>query len=325
MNDLKIWRPEPKLIVVEREVRLQVIGEVEFQVDGKTVGRRPVYNDMLEGMGFVYAYACRTGTCKMINGMLTCSSSACWWLSTPARTAGGQGANEFITVQSTWTNNSGAGVTCTLFQLSAESFDTSGYLYIAEVTDSVSVPNLSTLTVNWTIRIESTRCSFSALHRNDMAQGINPQGAPHGGTLYNFSHVQFVWAAGNSGLQAVASYEGGTGYDQKLVTIGNYLHAAAAVVVLECEIYNSNGDLVEEIVTLNENLGNGETIQVRYTTTYLGMMLKSPYSRSNASFIFGIRIPYRQTNRTIQPKMGGNRGYFRATRQNFATSGFGAI
>lgn len=267
--DLKIWRPRPRVIVVERQIR--IAGQVEFQVNGKTVKRR---NTMLAGMGQNFAYASRTGTCKMINSMRMhkVGGSGWVWLSTPVRTAGGQGGNDYVTVQSTWTNTTGAPVTFDQFWMTCEPFSPMPIILdIAMVdNDSVTVPDAATLTINWKIQIPSTTCGFSAAQRNDMAQGISPQ-VGHGGALYNFTHVKFVWAAGDSGLQVVTGYTGGTGYDQVLATSGEYLHAAAAVIVTEAEIYNSNGDLVEEITTLAEDLDNGETIQVIYTTTYLGV------------------------------------------------------
>lgn len=268
---IRIWRPEPKIIVIEVERQIRIAGQVEFKIDGMTLKRR---NTMLAGMGHVYAYASRTGTCKKINGMRMHQVGGLgWvWLSTPVRTAGGQGGNDFVTVQSTWTNTTGVPITFDQFWLTCEAFSPfATYLNLATVdNDSVTVPDAATLTINWTIQIPSTTCGFSAAQRNDMAQGISPQ-AGHGGALFNYTHVKFVWAAGDSGLQAVTGYTGGTGFSQVLATEGEYTHAAAAVTVTEAEIYNSNGDLVEEITTLDEDLDNGETIQVIYTTTYLGV------------------------------------------------------
>lgn len=260
-----IRTPGCKILLVERVIKVK--GEVEILIDGRRQWIRP--NGMLKGMGEIYAYASRTGTCNQISGMGGVHGAGGILFSVPVRTAGGQGATDDLTVQSTWTNTSGGAITLVKFWVWTPGFGGSGRLDLATIDDSVTVPDAAMLAVNWTIQIPSTTCHFEDAQRYDMAEGISPE-ALHGGALYKYTHVKFVWAAGDSGLQVVTDSEGGTGYDQKLATTGQYLHAGADVIVTEAEVYNSNGDLVDEIVGLAEPLANAETMQVIYTTTYQG-------------------------------------------------------
>jgi len=252
----------------------RAIGSVEILVDGKRVWEGP--NAMLAGMGCVFADALITGTSKKISNMYAHREGGAGRtaFSTPVRTEGGHGTEDHLIVQSAYTNISGSSETFDQFWLSVEPFDQSAdYLDIATVdNDKITVPNTGVLTINWKIQIPSGTCPFEAAQRYQLAKGISPE-AGFGGTIYAITQGKFVWAAGDSGLQARHDATGGGGYSQKSVIDVRYTHGAAAVTVIELEFYNSNAvaDLVQERTGVSFDLANGETAQTLLSTTWLGV------------------------------------------------------
>lgn len=259
------------MITIEKLVTIKARGRVEIAVDGKVVKR--LSNDMLAGLGYIWADALSTGTCKMITNMFAHQQGG-WGrieFSTPTTTAGGTGAEDDITVQSTWTNATGSSVTLDKFWLSAEPFDTSAdYLDIAIVdNDTITVPNSSTVTINWTIEVPSATCQFEADQRYELVKGINPDGA---GTIYKISKGRFVWSGGDSGLTARQEPPvGGGGYTQSLIIDVRYTHSGATVTVTEAEFYNAHDTLVQERTSLSYSLADTETARMLLTIQCLGV------------------------------------------------------
>lgn len=257
--------------IIDIVIPVKIIGRVQALVDNDVVFETS--NHMSIGMGFVFAAALRTGTCKQISYMhaIKQGETARTVLSTPTRTAGGQGGTDSVTVQSTYTNNSGGAETYERFYLGVPPFDIDQTrLDIAyQTSDSVTVPNLAVMTINWEIEIPSTTCQFSANMRNDMAQGISPE-AGHGGVLENLSDGQWVFTVGNSGLQNTTTFIGGTGFTQDL-TVQTDWAATANKTLSEVEQYNSNGDLVQETTGLTDAITLGDNLRINTVINFQGV------------------------------------------------------
>ena len=268
-NDLtKLMEP---IRTIECTSKLWTEGSFEVLIDGEV--RRSGKNLMLAGMGRIFARTLRDGQCKEIEAIKALKSGDYGRtnFSTPSVTAGGVGATDYITVQSTYTNSGAGAITFVTFWLVAGSWDEQpgAQQDIALVSnDSVTLNAGSTLTINWTQRLSSSASSFSNAQRYSMIAGLHPT---LGGTTYYLSQGRFGWAGPTwTALQATHDITGGTGFEQEITVDTRYTHAAAGVTVTDFEAYNDNGDLVEAFSGYSENLANGETIRALHTTTFLG-------------------------------------------------------
>ena len=233
---------DPRLIfLIEDSIKIQ--GSVEMLINGQTIYEGP--NTMLVGMGSNFAQALRSSICGVVSGMtaemfIPPSSWVEMPLSVPARTAGGQGATDDLTVQSTYTAVG-----------STRYFSGKFWLYVGvkqiatQIDTPFNLPAGDVLTVNWTIKVPVAQCPYENAIRFDMAKGINPEAA-QGGSIYNLNQGQFVFDAGNSGLLPVFQYTGGDGTTQSLLLEVRYVHSGADRVCKEFEVYNSNDDLATE-------------------------------------------------------------------------------
>jgi len=203
-------------------------------------------NETLAGLGQNYAYALRPdhGDCGVVSGMTArlanfMGEQFTVTMSAPARTAGGRGANDFLTVQSTWTNTFGSAVYLDHNNLyigtKRIAYQSGGW---------TQIPAGDTLQVTWTVSISSVTCPYTVAERNNMAQGINPEAA-WGGSVYTLNQAQWVFAVGNSGLLPPVTYWGGDGSVLDLLIEFRYI-SDGAHTVNEFEIYNSNSVLATE-------------------------------------------------------------------------------
>jgi len=252
------------------DISVKAVGEVEVSVDGELTSR---HNDMLAGMGKVFAAALKGGSSKKINGIyaLQDGGSGRLALSAPTRTGGGRGSNDWVEVQANWTNTTGSTVVFKQLWLTSEPFDANAqYLDIANVdNDSISVSNNGTLTVKWKVSIPSSACQLSQAQRNQLAKGINPESA-YGGTIYNINKGKFIYSSGDSGMISAYEYTGGDGLTQR-VTVDVRKTLTASHTITEAEFYNSNNELVIERTGLSLNGASGNTIRMLLTVTGLGV------------------------------------------------------
>lgn len=228
-------KPEHVFLI---EDTVEVQGHVQILINDSLIFEGP--NQMLAGMGQNYAKAFWTGTCGVVSAM----TATIYFpgipplvnMSAPARTAGGRGATDDLTVQSTWTNT--LGVTVPLV---------SNTLYVGPKSiayqrgGDIPISNGDVLTVNWLIDIPHIVCAYEDAIRFNMGQGINPEAA-FGGAMYPLTQAQWVFAVGNSGLLPAYDHTGGDGTTQELLIEYRYV-SDGAHTVNEFEVYNSNGDL----------------------------------------------------------------------------------
>lgn len=234
-------KPE-HVFLIEDTVGIQ--GHVQILINDSLIFEGP--NQMLAGMGQNFAKAMWTGVCGVVSAMTAdlyvpepLNRIVTENMSAPARTAGGRGATDDLTVQSTWTNT-----------LGSSTWLYSNTLYVG--TKSIAyqdggqteIPNGDVLTVNWLLDIPKSLCAYENAIRFNMAQGINPEPA-WGGAMHTLTQARWVFAVGNSGLLPAYDHTGGDGTTQELFIEYRYV-SDGAHEVNEFEVYNSNGDLACE-------------------------------------------------------------------------------
>lgn len=220
-----------KVVLIEDTIK--ITGEVERFVNGISVGRSN--NQVQAGLGQIFARGLRIGYCDMISAMtilLNVSPNPTQNMTAPVRTAGGRGATDYVTVQSTWTN-----ILADIQVLNTKLFASSRN--IALQTSTFIVPVGDTYQCNWSIYVGGT---YSNDQRYSMAQSISPE-VGYGGTMYKLAYGKFTNGAGfvTSGIK---KYTGGDGNALTLLCECDYIHSGANDTITRFDVLNSNMDVV---------------------------------------------------------------------------------
>ncbi len=246
---------------------VEITGSTDIKLNGESLYQGPIPNQALEGMGQTLAYALRYGTCGQISGMTATFYALSqppqdFAMSTPVRTAGGRGANDYVTVQSTYT------VAGDNAFLSANKLYIQNKVIAWQDGNNTLVPLGDTLQVDWTINCSVGLCPYQTAIRNDLMQGINPEAA-WGGSVYALNLGQWVFDVGNSGMMPRFAVEGGTGSVSYLFLEFRYTHSGATRIVQEFEVYNSNSNLASERTGMGISLADGKTMRGYHRVTFV--------------------------------------------------------